>query len=439
MAGILSQSRGFKNLVRRIRTVLCRFGLTSKRFESRLNKYRIATRNFGCTPSFCVTAVTLRRHPKLIKQLSEQGIELGIHGYIHIDYKSMSAKEQTKHFQQAIDTFRTYQVPFIGFRAPFLRISHDTPEVLRNLNFLYDSSDVIHWNVIEQDGYSPQAWSEYSRVVDFYQARSNQDYLTLPRLTDGLVEIPVSTPDDEAMVDRLGMKDGRKMAQVWLAILQQTYERGELFTLQLHPERISLCGNALADVLQEARRLKPSIWIATLSEIAEWWRERNGFNLQVDSVGNGRYRVLADCSERATLLLKNCEAEALVAKRWSDGYQSTTAKELMVKSSRRPVIGVAQGSSPDATDFLHSEGFLVEHSDRPENYGIYLDNLQHFQETDEKSLSEKIERSNAPLLRYWRWPNQAKSALSVTGDIDAITLFDFGLRILENWRQNRRY
>jgi len=28
--------------------------------------------------------------------------------------------------------------------------------------------------------------------------------------------------------------------------------------------------------------------------------------------------------------------------------------------------------------------------------------------------------------------------LVVTGDVDAITLFDFGLRILETWRQNGR-
>jgi hypothetical protein len=148
--------------------------------------------------------------------------------------------------------------------------------------------------------------------------------------------------------------------------------------------------------------------------------------------------VLAGCSERATLLLKNCEAEVPVAEQWSDGYQCITERELTVKSPRRPVIGVALDSSQEAFDFLRSEGFVVERSDQPDGYGIYLNNLQNFQVTDEKALSEKIERSKAPLLRYWRWPHQAKSALVVTGDIDAITLFDFGLRILETWRQNGR-
>jgi len=438
MVGLLSQSRGFRNLVRRIGTVLSRFGVTPKKFESKLSQYCAVTSEFGCTPSFCVTAVTLRRRPELMSKLSNQGVELVVHGYIHTDYKSISSKEQARHFQQAIDIFRIHRIPFVGFRAPYLRTSHGTHEVLSNLEFLYDSSCAIYWSVIKQNGYSPEAWSEYQRVLDFYQAKDAQDYLVLPKLTNGPVEIPVSIPDDEVMVDRLGIKDKKEIARVWLAILRQTYERGELFTVQLHPERISLCANALSTILQEARRLKPAVWIATLGEIAEWWRERNGFGLQVDAVGNGRYRVLADCSERATLLLKNCRAEVPAVEYWSDGYQSITAKGFMVRSSRRPVIGVARDSSPDATDFLRSEGFVVERSDQPENYGIYLSDLQSFRVTDEKPLSEKIEHSKAPLLRYWRWPHQAKSALVVTGDVDAITLFDFGLRILETWRQSGR-
>jgi peptidoglycan/xylan/chitin deacetylase (PgdA/CDA1 family) len=374
----------------------------------------------------------------MIKNLSDQGIEFAVHGYIHTDYKTVSAKEQDRHFQKAIDTFKAHRIPFVGFRAPFLRISHKTTEVLKNLGFHYDSSHSIYWDVIKQNGCSPHARREYDRLISFYQAQSSQDYLSLPRFINGLVEIPVSFPDDEAMVDRLSMKDAKEMTQIWLAILQQTYERGELFTIQLHPERISLCASALEDTLQEAKRLKPPIWIATLSEIAEWWREKNSFGLQVDAAGNGRYRVLADCSESATLLLKNCEPEAPVADRWSDGYQSVTAKDLTVRSSRRPVIGVARDSSPNATDFLRSEGFVVERSDQRENYGIYLNDLQHFQVTDEKALSEKIERSKAPLLRYWRWPYQTKSALAITGDIDSMTLSDFALRIFETWHQNGR-
>ena len=81
----------------------------------------------------------------------------------------------------------------------------------------------------------------------------------------------------------------------------------------------------------------------------------------------------------------------------------------------------------------------MERSSEADKYGIYLANLAHFQESDEKQLAEKLEQSDVPQLRYWRWPNGAKSALSVTGDIDSVTLTDFVLRIIENlWPMSYR-
>jgi hypothetical protein len=85
---------------------------------------------------------------------------------------------------------------------------------------------------------------------------------------------------------------------------------------------------------------------------------------------------------------------------------------------------------------LNREGFVVEQSDQRDNYGVYFNNLAHFKETDEKWLTEELQQSNTPLIRYGRWPNRAKSALSITGDIDSMTLGDFALRILENWQHN---
>ncbi len=433
----LSCSRGTQNLLLRIGTVFSRFGVTSKRIEHRLNRYCAVTGNFGCAPTFPVTAVVLKRHPKLIRQLSQKGVEFAVHGYIHIDHRPLSSEEQARHFQKAIDTFKACQIPFTGFRAPYLRISDETAGVLGNLNFLYDSSQVIHWDVVDKTRYSRYEWNEYTKLLDFYQVRSAQSYLALPRFTSGLVEIPVSLPDDEAMVDRLGITDDKEMTGIWQAILQKTYARGELFTVQLHHERISFCEGALAHILQQARELNPPVWVATLGDIANWWKEKDGFSLGLSPEGGGRYRVKANCSPEATLLVKNCRVSGPVTE-WSDGYQSIGARDFVIESPKRPVIGVGLDSSPEAVSFLKSEGFIVERSDQPDNCATYLTDLADFQITDEKPLAETIERSSAPRLRYWRWPNQARSALSVTGDIDAITLTDFVLRIVETWRQNRR-
>ncbi|MBI4304238.1 MAG: polysaccharide deacetylase family protein [Chloroflexi bacterium] len=402
-----------------------------------LYKYNAIAHDLGCVPTLPVTAVVLKRHPKIISKLSKNGIEFAVHGYIHCDYGVLPLEEQAVHFGKAIDTFKDCSVTFTGFRAPFLRINDQTMEALGSCQFAYDSSYSIHWDVIDRAKYSKQLWNAYDKLFDFYRPRDAEKYLALPRRLNGLVEIPVSIPDDEGMVERLGIKDAREISEVWKAILHSTYERGELFTISLHPERIFLCESALTDVFQQARQLNPSVWVATLREIAEWWKERERFVFEISPLSDDRCKVRANCSERATILLRNCRVNVPV-NAWSKGYKSVSSRDFILESSARPVVGVALDSSPAAVAFLNSEGFIVERSDRPGDYGIYFSNLAKFAEVDEMVLSRKLEQSAAPLLRYWRWPNGARSALSVTGDIDSMTLTDFALRILENWRQNRR-
>ncbi len=428
-------------MLSRIGTVFGRFGISSKRFERLLYRYATVTRNLDCVPTFPITAVTLKRHPKLIRELYQQGIEFAVHGYIHTDYGVLPLKEQMKHFKKAINVFEWSQLPFTGFRAPFLRINNKTPQALRDLGFPYDSSSAVHWDVFDETKYTRESWREYEKLLNFYQSRQANDYLVLPRIDDSLVEIPVSIPDDEAMVERLGIIDRKEISEIWGSVLERVYNGGELFTLQLHPERIIYCENALADVIQKAKELIPSVWTATLQEIAGWWRERDSFAFEINSKGDGKYRIEAKCTERATILIKNCRANVPV-NQWFDSYQSITARDFIIESPLRPVIGVRNNSSPAAVTFLKREGYIIERSDNPDNYGIYFNNLSNFSDSDEKPLSQEIDKANNPLLRYWRWPDQARSALCVTGDIDSITLIDFVLRIcensLENWRQRSR-
>jgi peptidoglycan/xylan/chitin deacetylase (PgdA/CDA1 family) len=434
---LLSKSRGTRNLLLRIITILTRFDITAKKFQRLSNRYVTITDSLSCVPTFAITGVTLKRHPAMINELHNRGVEFAVHGYIHTDYRLVSLEQQSQHFDKAIKVFENSRIPFNGFRAPFLRINGKTPLVLSNLGFRYDSSHIINWDIIDQGKYQKKSWGEYKRLLDYYMPRNAEGYLSLPRFINNFVEIPVSMPDDEAMVDRLGITDKKEISRIWLDILQKTYERGELFTVQLHPERIEYCDDTLIDIVRHAKQHNPPTWVATLQEIAEWWFEKDRFALNIDAEGSGRYRVRADCTERATLLLKNCEANTAVTD-WANGYRSVGARDFVLDSPLRPVIGASPDSSPVAMKFLKAEGFAVEQSNQPEKFGIYLNDLAQFTEADERPLSEKIEQANVPLVRYWRWPHQARSALSITGDIDSMTLADFALRIFENWRQNRR-
>jgi peptidoglycan/xylan/chitin deacetylase (PgdA/CDA1 family) len=265
--------------VARIITILSRFGVSSKKFEYLLRRYHTVTSKLNLTPTFAITAVVLERHPKQIRELSQRGVEFAVHGYVHIDYKTTSQDGQIEHFKKAMGTFKIHEIPFVGFRAPFLRVSGYMTKTLKQLDFAYDSSRTIHWNVIDFSQYSRYVESEYNRLLEFYQPQQAEEYMALPRIENGLIQIPVSIPDDEMIMERLGIRDAREISKIWRSILEATYNRGELFNIQLHPERIIYFENALADIMHQVNRYKLPVWVATLKEIAEWWKERSYFTL----------------------------------------------------------------------------------------------------------------------------------------------------------------
>ena len=401
-----------------------------------LDSFASVAAELGCVPTFAITAVILKRHPQVIKEMSRAGIEFAIHGHIHTDYGVLPLDEQVNHFGRAIEVFDDCGIPFTGFRAPFLRTNNHTYRALGQLGFTYDSSCAVHWDVLGHYQRRSARWGDYQRLLDFYQAKKAEDCPVLPWFRDGFWEIPVSIPDDEAMVERLGITDSGEIGAIWSEVLQKTYDRGELFTLQLHPERISLCKGALSDTVRRARQLRPAVWVATLREITQWWQERNGFIFKVGTLSPGKYEVNAVCSGRATVLVKGGKVDVPAAE-FFGGYQSVTSRNFIIESKTSPVVGVSPDCSRLAVDFLRDEGYAVERSDQPGGYGVYLSGLAQFGDGDKRLLLEKLENSGAPLVRFWRWPNQAKSALSITGDIDSLTLGDFALRILENWLEGR--
>jgi hypothetical protein len=401
-----------------------------------LNSFASVASELGCVPTFAITAVILKRHPEVIREMSRAGIEFAIHGHIHTDYGVLPLDEQVNHFGRAIEVFKDCGIPFTGFRAPFLRTNDYTYRALGQLGFAYDSSRAVHWDVLGHYRNRREGWGDYQRLLDFYQAKKAEDCPVLPWFRDGFWEIPVSIPDDEAMVERLGITDAGEIGAIWSEVLQKTHDRGELFTLQLHPERISLCKGALANTVRRARQLSPAVWVATLREITQWWQERKGFVFKINTLSPGKYEINAVCSGRATVLVKGCKVDVPTAG-FFGSCQNVDSRNFIVESKTSPVIGISPDCSRYAIDFLRDEGYAVEGSNQPGEYGVYLSGLAQFGDADKRALLEKLENSDAPLIRFWRWPNQAKSALSITGDIDSLTLGDFALRVFENWLEGR--
>lgn len=422
---IAAKGKGFKNAVRRAQTITGRYGLTSSKMDNILVRFVQLLETYRASATFPITAIALKRNSAAIQKLTEQGIEFAIHGYTHVDHSLLTAEEQIARLNQAKSVFEASRVPYSGFRCPYLRWNEDTLAALRHHHLLYDSSQGLAWDVLNGQETVP-----YHHVINFYGARSATDYPALPHQNNGLMRIPYCLPDDESLIDRLQLKSVEAKSEIWLKILQQTYDLGELFTLGLHPERFGLLAEPLAATLAQARSLSPAVWIARLDEIASWWCNRTETRVTMTSSANHHddIQVTVDGPQAVTILARNLVVNG-PAVHWSGKYDRIMAKTFTVTTAQRPLIGVSLKSAASLVDFLRQQGYLLEINEESRDYPFYLERLE-FKPEDERPLLAQIERGDWPLLRLGRWPNGARSALCVTGDIDALTLWDYGLRVL---------
>jgi len=424
----LMRSRGPVNSARRLGVIGRRFGISQRKMTATLDAYLDITDQFHCSPTLAVTANLLDRYPRPFRRLAERGAELAVHGYVHTDYAQLDLGQQRVHMDKALAAYRKLGIPVQGFRGPYLGWNADSVAVAREAGLSYGSNRSIAWDVVEPDGISAQSWQSYHKGLLLYKAAEPTAVSALPSTVDGgLLDLPVSLPDDEAMVDRLQLTSQQRVA-AWLRILNAVYSRGELFTLVLHHERLPICKDALVALLADARQRAPEVWIAPLRDIAAWWRRREHVRLAVEEVATGEYRVTGPNDEDATILVHETVASPN-SEPWCGTYRIASAREISVVNGRAPWIGVRYDAPDEMVRFLEGEGYVVKRGDAS-ICALFIDRAA-FSDGDKLGLIDLVERSDAPLVRLWRWPRRSRCALSVTGDIDAMSLIDFLRRPLE--------
>lgn len=423
------RGKGPFGVYRRIWTIGKRYGLTETRMARALEQLYRLLEQFDCQATLPIPAVVLARNSKTIQKLQAHGIEFAVHGYTHVDYSQLATEIQLTHLHRAREIFAGWGITATGFRAPYLRYGDDLWRSLGEVGYSYSSSQSIVWDALDTDVLSPPIYAAYQRAIAFYAPERASQRLALPRLIDQVVEIPVSLPDDEILIDRLGDGSNGLVEKVWLQILSQTYQRGELFTIQLHPERTDVCTNGLASVLAEARSLTPAVWVARLDEIASWWRARAEAIVEVREVEDGSLHLSVAGPPGTTLLARGVEVFG-PTEPWADDYRQITIPACTIRATGRPFVGVSPICPSAMIRFLRQQGYIVEASESSRSYPVYLDRTD-FAPQDERPLLSHVEENSGSLVRLGRWPNGARSALSITGDVDALTILDYGWRLFE--------
>jgi peptidoglycan/xylan/chitin deacetylase (PgdA/CDA1 family) len=429
------KTKGVRNFARRLWTVFTRFGFTETRTRTALYALIDLLHDHHAAPTFFIPAVVLQRHPALLASIVEAGTEIGIHGYVHNDYRTLSTIEQYEQTKQAIKVFRANKIPYQGFRNPYLGWTEQSLDVFSGLGMGYESNEAVIHDVINHTQLSPLQQGGFEKSLQLFQAIDPCEYALRPHFEGSLLRLPTSIPDDEMLFDRLRITDPAEIGRIWSQVMQHVYDYGGVYILNLHPERGVLCRQALATLLGYARSRPRPVWITRLDEIAGWWRERSRFKLHITPIAPQRWRVEANCTSRGRLLARHLTIEDTTIVEEPMSCPTT----CIVQAELYPGVGLSPRTSPMVATLLAEQGYahMTASPEQADQFSLYLDLPEGLGETRTEqqsrcgALIRQIEMLGTPLLTFRCWPDDYQAALAISGDIDSVTIQDFFLRILE--------
>jgi hypothetical protein len=419
------KKRGPKFIWHRGIRLLSRYSFGSNKAIQRIKECVASLVGMGCAPTLLTPGMVVDRYPQFIQSLQQLGAEIAVHSYHHVNLSEMPVSLATQQLLRAIRSFERFGIENRGFRCPYLAYSNELLNSLPSGMFDYSSNEALLWDVVDHNNLSHKGIF-FEALEKFYKGRNASESVCLPSIRSNMVEIPICVPDDLQLHDGLLLND-EDMEQVWARFLEQTFSRGELFNLIFHTELASCVDDSFVDLLNHAKQLQPMVWIARLRDISEWWREKFKFRVEITS-NLKELKLTFDCSPRATILVRGLDLPGS-GLMWDGTYSRWESNTLEVPANPRPFIGLADGIPERIISFLREQGYILDTGETARFCGLILNTDELTKLPNDVALINYIEASPAPLVRYWRWPNGAKSALSITGDLDALSLMDYASRL----------
>ena len=191
-----------------------------------------------------------------VRALQLEGCEIGVHGLRH-DGRDLGSRRLLRRRLPAMRAAAT-RWGAVGFRSPATQRRWAWMPLL---GFDYDTSST------DTDPYEPQPGGCCTY---------------LPFFNEGLVELPITLPQDHTLFVILGHSDG----QLWTEKARHIRSRRGMALMLTHPDYASdpRVSNAYRSVLT-AFHDDPTMWHALPREVAAWWRRRAASSLQRDASG----------------------------------------------------------------------------------------------------------------------------------------------------------
>jgi peptidoglycan/xylan/chitin deacetylase (PgdA/CDA1 family) len=405
--------------------IASRYGMDNQRLRSSIWEYAALCNARGFTPTFPVTATVLKRSPSLFKDIMQRHqVEFAVHGYRHIDYSSAPVSTFKEHLGEALRIFKECRIPVSGFRFPFLRGTDALVRVLPSYGFNWDSSRPFFWSMPDIRSVSQDRRQAFLRIGASYQSAFSVSETPVPESRQGFCEIPVSMPDDDMLLERLGLPPERIHA-VTANMLKQVRAAEGILVLQLHPERFPFFKRALTGLMRSIQE-DETVWPASLGEVSRWWAEKNASRWSLES-RRGRFRLFVEAGDRVRVLARTAPPVRNLKPHGGD-WTVLPGKAWTFESRKKPVVGVHPSTASRFLEFLQNEGWFYEVSSQKDAYSVYLNGHWTPEGTIGESFHRVVLATTFPLLRFAKWPEARKCCVAVSGDIDAVDIQDYLVR-----------
>ncbi|WP_311212029.1 MULTISPECIES: polysaccharide deacetylase [unclassified Arthrobacter] len=203
--------------------------------------------------TFFIPGFTAESYPDVVRRIADGGHEIAHHGYLHEPMQGIDAATEASYLDRGLEALANVAgIRPVGYRAPWWELNWQSPALLADRGFLYDSSLL--------DGDAP-----YRMSVAEGDSRD-------------IVEIPVDWALDDW--EQYGFYPGvtgsgviespAKALEMWALEARAHHSQGSCFVLTNHPFISGRPSRAVAlEQLMERVKDLDGMWVTTLAEIAQ--------------------------------------------------------------------------------------------------------------------------------------------------------------------------
>jgi peptidoglycan/xylan/chitin deacetylase (PgdA/CDA1 family) len=206
----------------------------------------------GLTATFFVEAINTELYPDALREIAARGHGLGVHGWRHEEWGTLSAADERDTLTRAVEAFSALGLEARGFRPPGGELNSRTPALLRGAGVRWCSPAGGTAGVRHGLAYVPFTWD----MVDAYH------------LMDSFEALRTSRGDPQAALEP------DELADRWEEELADLAITGSLRTLVLHPflmldERWSTGVARLLGFVAELARERRT-WVVPGDAFVDW-------------------------------------------------------------------------------------------------------------------------------------------------------------------------